>query len=109
MWPASFCVVVHDIVYQKRRHITSSNRNYGLFYVLLLLIYSQCLIISSANALAETTMSQIKVNDEHIKSSNEMDRMVTAVKLEDIDDEYFDDDQDDKDYKELLSNKSGMF
>lgn len=108
MWPASFCVdIQRNLVYQKRRRVTSSYSSYGLLYVLLLLIYSQCLIKSSAIALAETTMSQIKANDESIKSSNEMDRMVTAVKLQDIDDEYFDDDQEDKEYKELISNKSG--
>lgn len=54
-------------------------------------------------------MSQIKTsgNDEFTKTSNEMDRVVTAVKLDENEDEYFDDDQDDTEYKELLSNKSG--
>lgn len=54
-------------------------------------------------------MSQIKASDtdEYVKTSNEMDRIVKAVKLDDVDDEYFDDDQDDKEYKELISNKSG--
>lgn len=56
-------------------------------------------------------MSQIKVNgnDEYIKTSNEMERIFSAVKLDDIEDEYFDDDQDDDEYKELLSNKSGNY
>lgn len=68
-------------------------------------------------------MSQIKssVNDEYMKTSNEMGHIVTAVKVEEIvaaavaaaanvDDEYFEDDQDDdKEYKELLSNKSGNY
>lgn len=65
-------------------------------------------------------MSQIKASasDETMKTSNEMDRILTAVKLEDVaavaaataDDEYFEDDQDDdKEYKELISNKSGNY
>lgn len=96
---------------QKHRHITTyyiycSRR---LFCVLLLLIYSYFLIQSPAIVLAETAMSQIKTsgNDEFTKTSNEMDRVVTAVKLDENEDEYFDDDQDDTEYKELLSNKSG--
>lgn len=109
----SFGVVVQRLFDRKRRHVTSYYKygSYGLFYVLFLLIYSPFSIQSSAIALAETTMSQIKASasDEYIKMSNEMDRMVTAVKLEDVDDEYFDDDQDDKEYKELLSNKSGKY
>ncbi|XP_055324847.1 uncharacterized protein LOC129579157 isoform X2 [Sitodiplosis mosellana] len=131
----SLCMVVQRLFYRKRRHVTSCYEysSHGLFYVLLLLIYSQFLIKSPAIVLAEiTTMSQIKgsTNDERIKTSNEMDHIVMAVKVENIgvaadadaaaaaaavavaDDEYFEDDQDDdKEYKELLSNKSakGMY
>lgn len=110
MWP-SFCPVVQRAFHRKCRHTTANYKysSHGLFYVLLLLIYSYFLIKSPSIAVAETTMSQIKASDtdEYVKTSNEMDRIVKAVKLDDVDDEYFDDDQDDKEYKELISNKSG--
>lgn len=108
----SFCPVVQRTFHRKRRPTIAqqhTHSSHGLFYVLLLLIYSYFLVQSPSIALAETTMSQIKASDsdEYVKTSNEMDRIVKAVKLDDIEDEYFDDDQDDKEYKELISNKSG--
>lgn len=52
-------------------------------------------------------MSQAKTaaSGEIVKAHNEMDRTVSAVKFDD--DEYFDGDQEDKEYRELISNKSG--
>lgn len=108
----SYRTVVQRMFHQKRHHITTHciYCSYRWFCVLLLLIYSHILIQSPTIVLAETAMSQIKMsgNDELTKTSNEMDRVVTAIRLEnENEDEYFDGDQDDTEYKELLSNKSG--
>lgn len=108
---SSFGSVARRMCRRKRRHITTYYIycSHRVFCVLLLLIYSYLLIQSPATVLAETAMSQIKTsgNDEFTKTSNEMDRVVKAVRLDEHEDEYFDDDQDDTEYKELLSNKSG--
>lgn len=108
---SSFGSVAQRMCRRKRRHITTYYIycSHRVFCVLLLLIYSYILIQSPATVLAETAMSQIKTsgNDEFTKTSNEMDRVVKAVRLDEHEDEYFDDDQDDTEYKELLSNKSG--
>ncbi|XP_031617937.1 uncharacterized protein LOC116337476 isoform X2 [Contarinia nasturtii] len=124
----SLCVVVQRLLYRKRRHVTSCYHysSHGLFYVLLLLIYSHSSLQWPATVLAgdkttaittptpKTTINQIKVNkiNEYITTSNELNGILAAVRMDDTEDEYFEDDQDDdNDYKELLSNKSakGMY
>lgn len=115
----TLCVVVQRLFYRKCWHVTScyKYRSHGLFYVLLLLIYGHNSLLvlahdTTTTAMAtKTTTNQIKVNknNEHTTTSNEINRILAAVRIEDTDDEYFEDDQDDdKDYKELISNKSGM-
>lgn len=111
---SSFSSVVHWRRRRRRRQITIYYKycSHGVFYVLLLLIYSYFLIQSPAIALADTERSQIKAgeNDEYIKTSNEVDHAVSAIKLDEhFEDESFDEHGDDTEYKDLLSNKSGKF
>lgn len=116
---SSFSSVVHR-KRRRRRQITIYYKycSHGVFYVLLLLIYSYFLIQSPAIVLADTALSQIKSSgsNELIKSSNEMDHAVSAIKLDKhFEDESFDEHDDgtddggdyDSEYKDLLSNKSG--
>lgn len=103
------CTIIQRMFNRKRWHITTYYKycSHRLFYVHLLLIYSY--IFSHAIVLAESTIHQIKTSASDTKTSNEIDRTVTAVKLEEFEDEYFDDDQDDREYRELVSNKSGEY
>lgn len=106
-------VVIQRLCYRKRRHVTScyTYSSHGLFYVLFLLIYGNFLIHAPTIILAETTTNDAKIGNSHdddTKKPIEIDKLSAAIKLEDADDEYFDDDKEEKEYQELISNKSGV-
>lgn len=106
--------VVQRLCYRKRRHVTScyTYSSHGLFYILFLLIYGNFLMHSPTIILADTTMSNVarassNQHEDDTKIDNNL--LVAAIKVADVEDEYFEDDQEEKEYQELISNKSGEF
>lgn len=112
---------------RKRRHVTSCYSSHGLFYVLLILIYGSYLLNSPYGILAEqlnelqlmiTSLSNDSNNSVALntnKSSKNNEKLIVAaaaiaeaVKMDNIDEAYFDDIDDfDKEYEDLINNKSG--
>lgn len=112
---------------RKRRHVTSCYSSHGLFYVLIILIYGSYLLNSPYGILAQqlnelqlmiTSLSNDSNNSEAFnasKSSKNNEKLAVAaaaiaeaVKMDNGNtyEEYFDDDLD-KEYEDLINNKSG--
>lgn len=99
--------LVQYLSYRKRRHVTScyTYSSHGLFYVLFLLIYGVILLHTITFVSAES-FNQAHIIDGEMKKNNHMEQLVAAVKAEEAEEEYFENDEE-KEYQDLISNKSG--
>lgn len=78
-------------------------KNHGTFFVLLYC----CLLTHMPKIIFAENQAKVNGIDVETKKMNEMSALVNAAKIDDFDDEYFDNGIDD--YRELISNKSSKY
>lgn len=99
--------LVRHLIYRERRHVTScyTYSSHGLFYVLFLLIYGIMRVTANGGDSIIISEAQTGItNDKHL---NGLDQLVADIRPDDPDYEYVD--EEERDYKELISNKSGNY
>lgn len=102
--------LVRQFIHKKRRRITScyTYSSHGLFYALFLLIYGMILCLDMMLFVNAEPFNQVRQFDENIDETNSMNQLVVNVNSDEAENEYYDDNEN-RDYLNLISNKSGKY
>lgn len=106
---SSICTAIQCLSQQQKRQNATSHNTYNSRGIVYMLIYGCYLIHLPKIVMAETTISQNRVNVGRgdMKNTHDINQLNAIDKIDDGDDEYFYDDQEENEYKDLISNKSG--